>query len=117
MRSKDGESLLKLVGTLQNQGLAINNLGWRVSADTARKARSDATKIALGNLRSRAEEAASIVGLRFASFQEIRLDGSHPSPAPRAMMMAAGTSPHAEAEDATIEATVEADVLLQPAKP
>jgi hypothetical protein len=31
------------------------------------------------------------------------------------MAAAAGAPPHAEAEDATIEAVVEADVVLQPA--
>jgi predicted secreted protein len=117
LHSNDGANLLKLVGALQAEGLTSGELGWRVSAETKRRARSEAMRMALGNLRRRAEEAASILGLHFVSFQEVRLQGSRPPVAPRAMAMAmtaAGAPPHAEAEDATIEATVEGDVVLQP---
>jgi uncharacterized protein len=82
LHSKDGESLLKLVGALQSEGMAIADLGWRVSPDTERRAHSEAMKIVLGNLRSRAKEAAGILGLRFASFQEVRLQDSRRSFAP-----------------------------------
>ncbi|HEY0420611.1 MAG TPA: SIMPL domain-containing protein [Acetobacteraceae bacterium] len=118
LHGADGEVLLKLVGTLQAQGLAVRQLAWRLAPETARRAQSEATRMALGRLQARAEEAAAIVGLRFASFREIRLDGSHslPGPLPRMAMAAAApmAAPVAEAEDVAVEASVEADVVLVP---
>jgi predicted secreted protein len=117
LRGRDGAQLLRLVGLLQSQGLTLSRLGWRVAADTARTAKSEATKQALANLRSRADEASAIVGLRFQSFRDIRLDGAPPNTGPMPRMMAAATAgamPNAEADDVSVEATVEADIILQP---
>jgi uncharacterized protein YggE len=116
LRGHDGTALLRLVGVLQSQGLTLSRLGWRVAPDTARAAKAEATKIALGNLRTRADDASAVLGLRFAAFREVRLDGAPPNtgPMPRMMMAAApAAAPSAEAEDVAVEATVEADILLQ----
>ena len=120
LRSADSAALLTLVGTLQQQGLAVSQLGWQMAAATARHARAEATKQALGNLRTRAEEAAGILGLRFDSFREVRLDSTRPqpmlrsiaSPAP-ALASASAPPPTAEAEDLPVEASVEADAVLK----
>ncbi|MCW3473071.1 SIMPL domain-containing protein [Limobrevibacterium gyesilva] len=123
LKGSDGAEMLKLVGRLQGQGLGLEQLAWQVSPEKARKAQSEATKIALGALRARAEEAAGILGLRFVSFREVRLDGSRPSPPmPRAMAMAVASAapmppPRAEAQDVDIQASVEADAVLVPAQP
>jgi len=122
LHSGDGEKLLALIGTLQAQGLATQSLGWRLAPETARRAQSEATRAALGTLRARAEEAAGILGLRFVSFREVRLDGTRPMPAPMPRMaMAAGPAPapppSAAAEDVPVEANVEADAVLVPATP
>ncbi len=119
LRSRDGAGLLRLVGVFQQQGLVLARLGWRVAPDTARQARAEATRMALGTLRARAEEAASVIGMRFGSFRDVRLDGTpaYAAPMPRAMAMAAAPGaapPNAEPDDVAVEASVEADVILQP---
>ena len=121
LTGKDAESMLKLVGDLQQMGLVQSNLLWRLSQDSERKARQDATKQALSMLRSRADEAAEILGLRFASFREVRLDSVAPPPilprlqmAMHATMSAPSPPPNAEAEDMPVTASAEADVVLKP---
>jgi predicted secreted protein len=118
---KDAEAMLKLVGDLQQMGLAQSNLVWRLSRDSERKARQDATKQALSMLRSRADDAAEILGLRFASFREVRIDSVAPPPmmprmqmASRATMSSPAPPPNAEAEEMPVTASAEADVLLKP---
>lgn len=119
LTGKDGEALLKLVGELQQRGLAQSNLTWRLSHDAERKARRDATKQALSGLRGRADEAAEVLGLRFAAFREVRLDSVTPPPVPRQAFVtrssaAAAPPPRAEAEDLPVTAAAEADVVLKP---
>jgi uncharacterized protein len=121
LTGKDGASLLTLVGDLQQRGLVEGNLGWRLSRDAEHKARKEATREALAALRGRADDAADILGLRFDSFREVRLDNvSPPMTAPRltlqrsAMAMAAAPPPSAEAEDLPVSASAEANVVLKP---
>lgn len=121
LSGKDGDAMLKLVGELQQRGLAQGNLMWHLSRDTARKARQDATKQALSALRGRADEAAEILGLRFSSFREVRLDSVAPPPimprqvaVTRAAMAAPAPPPSAEAEEMPVSASAEADILLKP---
>jgi predicted secreted protein len=119
LKGGDGAAMLRLVGELQAQGLAVGRLAWQLAPDTARKARTEATRLALGSVRARAEEAAGILGLRFESFREVRLDDVKPPPAPMMRSMAASTMaaappPSAEAEDVAVEASVEADAVLVP---
>jgi len=122
LKAQNGEAMLKLVGSLQGQGLVLQRLGWQVSPEAARQARSEATKAALASLRGRAEAAAAILGLRFASFREVNLDANRAAPQPlvRAMTMSvadANPAPRAETEDVDIEATVDADAVLVPIQP
>jgi len=121
LTGKDAEAMLRLVGELQQKGLVQGNLAWRLSRDKERTARRDATKQALSGLRGRADEAAEILGLRFASFREVRLDSVAPPPViPRqqGMMsraaMASAPQPSTEAEDLPVTASAEADILLKP---
>ncbi len=117
LHGRDGTALLRLVGTLQAQGMTLSRLGWRVAGNTARTAKAEATRMALGNLRARADDASGVLGMRFQSFREVRLDGAPPNmgPMPRMMAEKAGAAaPNAEAEDVAVEATVEADIVLQP---
>ncbi|MCX7382845.1 MAG: SIMPL domain-containing protein [Alphaproteobacteria bacterium] len=118
LKSADGPTLLALVGTLQAGQLALERLSWQVSPAAARRALSEATKQALGALRGRSEAAAAILGLAFTSFREIRIqDQPRPMVLLGARAMAAPTEaapPSAEAEDADIVATVEADAVLSP---
>ena len=113
--------MLRLVGELQQKGLIQSSLSWRLSRETERTARRDATKQALSGLRGRAEEAAEILGLKFASFREVRLDSVTPPPViPRQQgmvarsVLAAPPPPSTEAEDLPVTASADADIVLKP---
>jgi predicted secreted protein len=121
LSGKDSAAMLKLVGELQQMGLAQGNLVWRLSRQTERTARQDATKQALSGLRGRADDAAEILGMKFASFKEVRLDSVAPPPimprqamTTRASMAAIAQPPSAEAEDMPVTASAEADIVLKP---
>ncbi len=119
LKSHDGPALLKLVGTLQQKGLATAQLGWTLSPEAERKAHAEATEQALGQLRSRIDQAAKLLDLRFGSFKEVRLDSSQPRPVPQlmrasAMAAQAPEPPSAVAEDVPVNATAEADAILLP---
>jgi uncharacterized protein len=117
LTSPDGASLLKLVGELQQKGLAVTQLSWRLSDAAARAAQAEATRKAIAALRGRAEEAANLLDLRFGSFKEVRLNGAQPLPLRMMAPMAASAAappPQAEATDVTVSATAEADIVLVP---
>jgi uncharacterized protein YggE len=115
--------MLALVGALQGQGMAVQQLAWQLSPAARRKAEREATAKALKTLAARATEAAGLLGLRFVEFREVRLDGTRPAPRPMPMMMAAPASartappPVAETEDVTVTASVGADAVLAPQQP
>jgi predicted secreted protein len=119
LKSRDGAPLLTLTGDLQARGLAVGSLGWELAPETARAAREQATALAIKGLRGRADQAATLLGLSFGEFKEVRLDNVRPTPPPTPRMMAmAGAAaapppPTAEAEDVEVSATVEADVVLK----
>jgi uncharacterized protein len=120
LTGKDPESLQRLVGELQQRGLAQGSLGWRLSRETERKARGEATKEALSRLRGRADEAADVLGMKYSSFKEVRLDSVTPPPilprqtfASRAALASAAPPPTVEAEDLPVTATAEADIVLK----
>ena len=116
----DGAVVQTLVGTLQAQGVILQQLGWRLAPETTRKAHAEAMQMALKQLRGRTEDAANALGLAFVSFRLVNLDPS--GVAPRAVMMAAPMVsasaampiPVAEATDITVDARIEADAVLQP---
>jgi predicted secreted protein len=117
----DGPALLTLVGALQQHGLAVSNLGWRLSRAAERQAHQTATKQALTALRGRVDEAAALLELRFDQFKAVRLDGAAPQPlframaAPMAMSSASAAPPPSVApEDMPVSATADADAVLVP---
>src|SRR6185312_549864 len=55
VKGKDGAALLDLIGTLQQKGLAVGSLAWQLAPETAKTARQEAMRKALGALRARAE--------------------------------------------------------------
>jgi predicted secreted protein len=121
LTGKDPESMQRLVGDLQQRGLAQGSLGWRLSRETERKARGAATKEALSRLRGRADEAADVLGMKFSSFKEVRLDSVTPPPilprqsvAGRAGLPSVMPPPTVEAEDLPVTATADADIVLKP---
>ncbi len=115
----DGAMVLTLVGVLQGEGLLVQQLGWGLAPDTARKAHADATRMALKALRGRADDAAAALELGFVSFKTVNLDPSGFTPrggmmmaAPMMARGAAMPTPVAEATDITVEARIEADAVL-----
>jgi len=116
----NGPALLTLVGVLQQRGLAVTTLSWRLSRDAERQAHQAATKQALAALRGRVDEAAALLDLRFDQIKDIRLDSPTPQPMFRTMAapMAAGATaappPSAAPEDVPVSATAEADAVLLP---
>ncbi len=121
LSSHDGAALLKLIGILQQKGLAISGLNWRLSAETARKAHQEATHRALAALRARVDEAAAALDLKFGQFASVRLDSAAPpqmrSMAPMAMSSVGASAlppPSAAPEDTPVTASVEADAILIP---
>ena len=115
-----GAALLTLVGTLHQKGLAVSSMQWRLSRETEKKARQDATRQAVLALRGRADDAAMLMDLKFDHFRSVRLDGVEPMPMPRAAPMAMARSaeaappPVAVAEDIPVTATAQAEAVLSP---
>jgi predicted secreted protein len=112
-------TLLTLIGQLQSQGLTLAELQWRLTRDTARASRREATNRALAGLRARAEEAAEILGLRFTHFRAVRLDGAEPVAMPRPALLTTSrtsdaTAPIAEPADHPVTAQAQAEAVLLP---
>jgi len=119
LKSHDGGALLKLAGELQQKGLAMQQLEWRLSRQAETKAHAEATRQAISQLRDRVDEAAALLGLRFGSFKEIRLDVPRTPVFPRMMTTAAmaapaAAPPSAVGQEVAVTATAEADAILLP---
>lgn len=117
LKSHDGKALLQLAGALQQKGLAMQQLEWRLSHQAEQKAHAEATKQAISELRGRIDEAAGLLGLRFESFRNVQLGVPKTPVFPRMMaaaMPAAAPPPSAVAQDLAVTATVEADAILVP---
>jgi predicted secreted protein len=117
LRSHDAPPLLTLTGELQQRGLAISDLSWQLSRGALREAHDAALREAISALRSRAEDAAGLLGLHFEQFQKVSIATPQPIPFPRVMMgaalaAAAPTPPSAQAQDIPVSATAEADAVL-----
>lgn len=116
LSGSDGPAMLSLVGALQQQGLAVQQLGWQLSPDAARGAHEAALRKAIGGLRQRAEAAAALLGLHFASFKTVRLTPipQRPLPMMRATYAMAAPAPSAEQGPVEVSATITAQAVLTP---
>ena len=85
LKSHDGSALLKLAGALQESGLAMQQLEWRLSRQAEKQAHAAATRQAISQLRGRIDEAASLLGLRFGSFKDVQLNMPRTPVYPRLM--------------------------------
>ncbi len=120
---RDFGELLTIVGELQNDGLAVSGLNFELMPETARAAQDELTSVALKRLSERAERIAADLHLEVLRYRDIRVGNvGGDRPIPRAMLMggaAAGAAvapPAAEAGDATVQVSVDADVILGPAE-
>ena len=121
LRGANAAALLELTGALQQQGLAVSQLYWQLTRESARTAREEASQIALDALRRRAEAVAAQLGLQLVGLREVRIDapggGARPMmamAAPSRSASASAAPPVAVAEDVVVAATVEAVAVLRP---
>jgi uncharacterized protein len=117
----DVGAILALVGDLQAKGLAMSGLGFELSPAAAREAEDELTSEALKRLRERAEKVAGDLQLSVVRLSDIRVGnavGERPPPRPMmrslAMSAPAAPPPVAEGGDATVDVTVQADIVLAP---
>ncbi len=124
LRSRDGGGLLTLVGTLQQDGLAVGDLGWQLSPAAAEKSYEQAMGRAVDLLTERATTVAGLLHLTLQGFQSVTVgqDGGLPAPVGLMRMMAAAPAaapppPNARADVVTVSATVSGDARLLAAAP
>jgi predicted secreted protein len=115
LTGKDADSMLKLAGALQSDGLSTSSLTYEVSPETVRGAEEDLTAEALAALDHRAVSIASHMQLAVLRYRDLRVGnaetGGRPMPRFGPMAMAA---PVAEPGEAVIRVTIEAELLLVP---
>ncbi len=118
LTGKDADSMLKLAGALQSDGLSTSTLAYDVAPETVRGAEEDLTAEALAELDHRAASIADRMHLAVLRFRDVRVGnaetGGRPVPRFSAMAMAA---PVAEPGEAMVRVTIEADLLLGPPRP
>jgi predicted secreted protein len=122
LRSTDGGGLLTLVGTLQQDGLAVGDLGWQLSPTAAEKGYEQAMSRAVDLLTERAETVAGLLHLTLRGFRSVTVGEDGGSPAQpvglmRMMTVAAAVPPSARADGVTVSATVSGDARLVAAAP
>jgi uncharacterized protein len=119
LRSGASETLLDLVGKLQERGFAASSIDWQLSPAVSHKAHDDAMEDALKTLRARAQRAAAALGLSVDYVKDVRVD--YPNPVfPVAGMAVAALSaratppPQATPSAQTVTSDVSASVVLKP---
>jgi predicted secreted protein len=118
LTGKDADSVLKLAGALQSDGLSTSSLAYDTAPETVRGAEEDLTAEALAALDHRAAAIADRMHLAVLRYRDLRVGnaetGGRPVPRFAAMAMAA---PVAEPGEATVRVTIEAELLLAPPRP
>jgi uncharacterized protein YggE len=117
LRSKDGGALLGLVGVLQAQGLAVNDLGWQLTTAARDAAYAQAMEEAIAALEVRGRAVAKLLHLTFIGFERMSVgeDGGGVRPMPMMRMMATAAPagpPNAQADSQTVTATVSGTARL-----
>jgi predicted secreted protein len=119
LRSHDGGGLLTLIGTLQQQGLAVGDLGWQLSPALSEKTYEQAIAKAIDLLTARADAVASLLHLTTTGFRSVSVGedgGGPPQPVGMMRMMAmaptAAPPPSAKADAVTVSATVSGEAEL-----
>jgi predicted secreted protein len=115
---KDADSMLKLAGMLQSDGLSTSSLAYEVSPETVRGAEEDLTAEALAALDHRAASIAGHTHLGVLRYRDLHVGNAETGgpPVPRFAAMATA-APVAESGEAVIRVTIEAELLLTPPRP
>ncbi|MBO1359455.1 SIMPL domain-containing protein [Acetobacter sacchari] len=106
------DSLLPLVGHLQAQGLLLDGLGWSLSSAREKELSKQATKLALDDMREKARDAATDLGMKVASIAEISLETPF---GPRPVMLMAArmvSAPTSTPEEQHVSVTARAKIIL-----
>lgn len=113
LTGRDADSMLKLAGALQSDGLSTTSLAYEISPETVRGAEEDLTAEAFAALDHRAASIAGHMHLAVLRYRDLRVGnaetGGGPVPRLGAMALAA---PVAEPGAAVIRVTIEAELLL-----
>ncbi len=118
LTSKDADAALKLAGALQSDGLLMSSLAYEASPETVRGAEEDLTAEALAALDRRTASIAENLHLSVLRYRDLHVGNAETGgrPVPR-FAAAAMAAPVAEPGEATIRVTIEAELLLAPARP
>jgi predicted secreted protein len=117
LTGKDADSMLRLAGALQSDGLSTSSLAYEVSPETVRGAEEDLTAEALAGLDRRAASIAGYMHTTVVGYRDLRVGNAETGGRPMsrfAAMATAGPAPVAEPGEAVIRVTVEAELLLGP---
>ena len=118
LQSKDFGATLSLVGTLEDQGLAVASLTFEVSPEALAGVQDGLTAEALKQVRARAEAIATDLGLAVDHVKTVIVgNAAAPGPQPRAMMAGAPAAmppPAAEPGEAPASIVVDAEIVLVP---
>jgi uncharacterized protein len=121
LRSKDFTAALALLGKLEEQGLLVSALNFEVSHDALKGVEDALTAEALKRLQMRAAAIAGDMGLSVDHVRSVQIgDAGEPGPRPllyggvAAARAAASPPPTAEAGEAPVSVTVNAEIWLMP---
>jgi uncharacterized protein len=120
LKGKDAAALLTLAGELQTQGLLMANLTYEASREVVRGAEDELTSEALTALGRRAAAIAVQLHLAVMRYRDVTVGNAEtqggPMPRFAAAEMTGASSrmptPVAEPGEATVQVTINADVLL-----
>jgi uncharacterized protein len=118
----DADTLLKLAGTLQSQGLVMSNLHYEASPKTVKSAEDALTAEALSGLQARAAAIAQQLHISVLGYRNLTVGNAEGGGGPMPRFFAAdaakgASTPVAAPGEATVRVTVSADILLAPKQP
>lgn len=114
IKSRDTDALLALVGRLQGAGLLLNGLDWSLSPEHRKELIRAAEKLAVDDMRQRAQAVAGDLGMKLTAITEVTVNEGMDI-RPRMMMARADVAgPVATPESQSVEASVSATATLTP---
>lgn len=121
LATRDFAAALTLAGQLQADGLLVATMRFDVAPETLRHEQRALTDEALTALTMRAGQIAATLGLRVTRIESLTVGNAlQPGGGPRPLMMAraaAMPAPVAEAGEATVSVSIDADIALLPKNP
>jgi len=91
----DAAAVLKLAGTLQQEGLVMSRLSYDVAPDTAKSIEDELTTSALQRLKDRVDRIAKDMGVAVRNFKALRVGNVGGNIQPRPFLMRQAASPAA----------------------